>query len=225
MPRKPKSTPRVTGHVGTAAKRNAAAKPKASPKSPKKAKADAKPKASSKPKKAKGKAVPAPAVFLPSAFANADAPQQPKRPVGHPSGFKPEYVDQARKLAAAGFTDQEMADFFECHRSTFYRWASAHPEFRDAIKIAKDGPDERVERSLYHRAVGYSFASEKVFQFQGQIVRTETVEHVPPDSTAAIFWLKNRRGWKDKSEVEHDVTQNFGSLLKELGGTSASLIA
>ena len=34
-------------------------------------------------------------------------------PAGRPSKFKDEYVEQARKLAALGATDQEIADFFE----------------------------------------------------------------------------------------------------------------
>ncbi len=34
-------------------------------------------------------------------------------PAGRPSKFKDEYIEQARKLAALGATDQEIADFFE----------------------------------------------------------------------------------------------------------------
>lgn len=32
---------------------------------------------------------------------------------GRPSGYKPEYAEQARKLCLLGATDQEIADFFE----------------------------------------------------------------------------------------------------------------
>jgi hypothetical protein len=50
-----------------------------------------------------------------------------------------------------------------------------------------------------------SVYSEKVFQFQGQIIRAETKEHVPPDTTAGIFWLKNRRpeAWRERQQHEH----------------------
>ena len=60
--------------------------------------------------------------------------------------------------------------------------------------------DDRVERSLYHRAVGYSFESEKIFHHQGEVVRVPIIEHVPPDVGAAMSWLKNRRPdkWRDK---------------------------
>ena len=49
-----------------------------------------------------------------------------------------------------------------------------------------------VERSLYSRAVGYSFNSEKIFcNKDREVTRVPIVEHVPPDVTAQIFWLKN----------------------------------
>jgi hypothetical protein len=59
-----------------------------------------------------------------------------------------------------------------------------------------------VVSSLYHKAVGYTFESEKIFQHQGEIIRAPVREHVAPDTTAAIFWLKNRRpaDWRDKQE-------------------------
>jgi hypothetical protein len=66
--------------------------------------------------------------------------------------------------------------------------------------------DARVERSLYSRAVGYSFNSEKVFcNKEGEVTRVPIVEHVPPDVTACIFWLKNRdpAHWRDAWQFEH----------------------
>lgn len=124
---------------------------------------------------------------------------------GRPSKFKPEFVEQAAKLAALGATDREVAEFFGVDERTLHRWKHEKQEFCQALKVGKESADERVEQSLYRRAVGYSFDSEKVFQFQGKVVRAETVEHVPPDTTAAIFWLKNRKpaDWRDKREMEH----------------------
>jgi hypothetical protein len=122
---------------------------------------------------------------------------------GRPSAYKPEFAAQARKLCELGATDFEIAKFFEIHISSLYRWKATYSEFSDALKAGKQAADDRVEHSLFHRAVGYTFESEKVFQFQGQIVRAATTEHVPPDATAAIFWLKNRKPaeWRDRSEV------------------------
>lgn len=124
---------------------------------------------------------------------------------GRPTDFKPEYAEQAAKLCGLGATDYELADFFKVDTRTIYRWKNQHEEFCQAVKVGKDMADDRVERALYNRAVGYSFESEKVFQFQGVIVRADTVEHVPPDAGAAFNWLKNRRkdDWRDKQDVEH----------------------
>lgn len=121
---------------------------------------------------------------------------------GRPSKFKPEFVEQAAKLAALGATDREMADFFNVNEITLNRWKLAHPDFCIALKVGKETADNRVERSLYQRAVGYSFASEKIFHYQGRITRADCVEHSPPDVTACIFWLKNRRPdlWREKAE-------------------------
>jgi hypothetical protein len=63
-----------------------------------------------------------------------------------------------------------------------------------------------VERSLYSRAVGYSFNSEKIFcNKDGEVTRVPIIEHGPPDVTAQIFWLKNRKPteWRDVQQMEH----------------------
>lgn len=125
--------------------------------------------------------------------------------MARPSSYKPEYAEQATKLCRLGATDVDLADFFGVERTTIWRWSNRHEEFCNALKVGKEACDERVEHSLYHKAVGYTFDSVKVFQHQGQIVTAPFKEHVPPDTTAAIFWLKNRRPdlWRDKQQHEH----------------------
>ena len=81
-----------------------------------------------------------------------------------------------------------------------------HPDFLGSLKAGKEEADARVEQSLYQRAVGYSFKSEKIFcNKDGEVTRVPIVEHVPPDVTAQIFWLKNRdpKRWRDAWQVEH----------------------
>lgn len=83
---------------------------------------------------------------------------------GQPTKYKPEYAQHAEKLCLLhGATDDELAAFFGVHVGTIYRWSLAHVEFCEALKSGKDVADNRVERSLYHRAVGYTFDTEKVF--------------------------------------------------------------
>lgn len=132
--------------------------------------------------------------------------------VGRPTEYRKEFAGQAEKLCLLGATDYELADFFGVSTRTIYRWKNTNDEFCQAVKVGKEKSDERVERALFNRAVGYSYESEKVFQFQGQIVRADTIEHVPPDPGAAFNWLKNRRKneWRDKQEIDH--TSSDGSM-------------
>lgn len=134
-----------------------------------------------------------------------------KRAVGRPSKFKPEFVAQATKLAALGATDREVAEFFEVDERTLYRWKHESAEFCQALKTGKGEADNRVEQSLYRRAVGYSYDAVKIFMPAGATapVYAPYVEHVPPDTTAGIFWLKNRKPeeWRDaKPDVAVNVT-------------------
>jgi hypothetical protein len=125
---------------------------------------------------------------------------------GRPSSYKSEYVEQARKLCRLAATDIDIADFFEVDVRTLYRWKEAHPEFCQALKEAKAEADERVKESLFHRAVGYSHDAVKIFMPAGasEPVVAPYREHYPPDTAAAIFWLKNRQPdeWRDKRENE-----------------------
>ena len=112
---------------------------------------------------------------------------------GRPSKYRPEFCEQAAKLCRLGAIDRNIADFFQVSESTLNLWKLKHPEFSESLKRSRDEIDSQVERSLFHRAIGYSHRSEKVFQFQGQVIRAKTVEHYPPDVAAMIFWLKNRK--------------------------------
>jgi AcrR family transcriptional regulator len=137
------------------------------------------------------------------------------RPVGRPTDYRPAFVEKAGKLFAGGSTVYEVANYLGIAVSTIYKWFGEHADFAEACRLGRETADQRIEHSLYHRANGYSFESERVFQFQGQIVRASVVEHVPPDTGAAIFWLKNRRPkeWREKQELEHSGTLTLEELV------------
>jgi hypothetical protein len=136
---------------------------------------------------------------------------------GRPSSFKPEYVEQARKLTQLGATDREVAEFFDVAESTVSLWKNTHPEFSEALKLGKEASDNRVEKSLYRRAVGYSYDAEKIFTYEGEPVRVPYVEHVPPDTTACIFWLKNRRRdeWRDRVDATAKVVRDVVTMTDD----------
>ncbi len=124
---------------------------------------------------------------------------------GRPTKYKPEYVAQAEKLCALGATDIEIADFFEVDVRTLYRWKGEHEDFCQALKVAKEVADRRVERSLFARATGYEHDEVDIRVIQNEVVQTPIRKFYPPDTTAAIFWLKNRdqAKWREKVEMEH----------------------
>lgn len=129
-----------------------------------------------------------------------------KGKVGRPSKFHPGLVEQAKKLSLLGATDRELADFFKVSQSTLNLWKIEHPEFSEALKLGKESADARVERSLFQRALGYTHDAVKIFADPktGAEQIVPFTEHYPPDTTAAIFWLKNRRPeeWRDKVQTE-----------------------
>lgn len=125
-------------------------------------------------------------------------------PGGRPSKYREEFVQQAFNYCLLGAIDADLARFFEVDEDTIYEWKKAYPEFAEALKNGKEAADARVAAALFKRATGYEIPAEKVFQYRGEIVKAETTEHIPPDTTAASWWLKNRRpqDWHDKHEVE-----------------------
>lgn len=124
---------------------------------------------------------------------------------GRPSKYKPEYAEQARKLCLLGATDEEMASFFEVCVATVNTWKEEYPEFLEAIKSGKVIADAEITDRLFKRATGYSHPDIDIRVIDGSIVETPLIKHYPPDTAAAIFWLKNRQKdkWRDKVQTEH----------------------
>jgi hypothetical protein len=126
-------------------------------------------------------------------------------------------------MATLGATDAEIAHAIGINTSTFWRWKGTHVDFCNALRAGQAEADDRVERSLYQRAVGYSFNAVKI----GAYGTVPYVEHVPPDTTACVFWLKNRRrdDWRDKSEntTTLNAGEGFGELMAFINGRTRSI--
>jgi len=122
--------------------------------------------------------------------------------VGRPSLYDPKlHPKLGYWLAQAGLTDEQIAEELSVHVDTLYQWRKVHPEFSEALKGGKAAPDDEVEGALLRRAKGFKYiegSKEKV---------------ALPDTTACIFWLKNRRpvDWRDKRQ--HEVTQEMRGPL------------
>ncbi len=125
-----------------------------------------------------------------------------KQKAGRPTLYRPEYAEQAKMAAKAGFTDSQLAILFNVNEDTIHEWKKKHPIFSESLKEGKDDVDDAVEASLYKRATGFKRRIEKLDK-DGCV--HELFEELPPDPVSMIFWLKNRRKekWRDRQEVEH----------------------
>lgn len=123
---------------------------------------------------------------------------------GRATNFRKEYCEQAYKLTLLGATDRELADFFHVTEQTINNWKKSHNEFFDSLKRGKELADSNVADRLYQRAMGFEHDSEEIKVVDGAIERVPIRKVYAPDTTAAIFWLKNRQPakWRDKQDVQ-----------------------
>lgn len=117
-----------------------------------------------------------------------------------------EMLTEARELGLSAATDFQVAQHFGVDQWTIDSWKRRYPEFGAALRLAKDIADEKVVATLYHKARGYSYASEEIKVINDEVIRVPTITHVPPSDTAMIFWLKNRQReqWRDQQDVKLD---------------------
>ena len=140
-----------------------------------------------------------------------------KKKRGRKSEYRIEYADQSLKLCLLDATDKELSEFFSVSEQTLNKWKKDYPEFLESLKKGKNIADANVASRLYNRAIGYNCKATKFATSNGKITDSkEFIEHYPPDTTAAIFWLKNRQPekWRDKKEVDANV--NLGDELESL---------
>src|SRR5215212_3772494 len=80
----------------------------------------------------------------------------------------------------------------------------ARDEFRQALKAGQDAADDRVERTLYQKALGFTKEVVKPMMGKNGIELVRYTETVDPDTTSIIFWLKNRKPeeWRDKTQTK-----------------------
>lgn len=115
----------------------------------------------------------------------------------------PEGLIKLEGWARDGLTDDQIAKNIGINRDTLYRWKKAHSDISDALKKGKEVIDRQVENALLKRALGYTY--EEV-TFEGDVEVKRVIKQVVPDTTAQIFWLKNRKpeDWRDKREIIKD---------------------
>lgn len=119
--------------------------------------------------------------------------------------LEPEGLLKIEGWARDGLTDEQIATKIGISRSTLNDWKEKHPDISDTLKKGKEVVDREVENALLKRALGYEY-DEVCEEFEGGVLvkRKVTRKQVVADTTAQIFWLKNRKPdeWRDKPEAE-----------------------
>lgn len=120
--------------------------------------------------------------------------------------------------ARDGLTNEQIAKNIGIIPNTLYTWINKKKEIKESLKKGKEVVDFEVENALLKKALGYTITlhKQKVTK-DGDVVDTEEEMHVPPDTTAQIFWLKNRKSdkWRDKV-VDDEIKVASNGILNEI---------
>lgn len=123
---------------------------------------------------------------------------------GRPTKYDPDVTPgQARAQAMDGHgTIEELAAYFQVHRDTICDWKRKYSDFSDSIKRPNSIIDNQVEQALLKRALGFETEeTEIIATMAGKTTRVRKITRTqPPDTTACIYWLKNRKPeqWREK---------------------------
>lgn len=135
----------------------------------------------------------------------------------------PDGLTMLEGLARDGLTDELICKKIGIGARTFYEWMERFPQMAQAIKKGKAPVDIQVENALLKRALGYDYeetiteVEELAGGRQKKHIRKVT-KHMPADTTAQIFWLKNRKPerWRDKVEQVQTVGNELLESLMQL---------
>lgn len=104
--------------------------------------------------------------------------------------------------ARDGLTDEQIAKNIGINPKTLYAWINKESKISKTLKRGKEVVDFEVENALLKRALGYEYEETT---YENGIVTKRVKKQVAPDTTAQIFWLKNRKpnNWRDKI-IDHE---------------------
>ena len=157
--------------------------------------------------------------------------------------LEPDGLLRIEGWARDGLTEEQIAKNMGVSRSTLSDYKVKYPDILRAIKNSKEVADREVENALFNKATGYTVKLKKPMKVRhveydeqtgrkiAEYERIEYIEeevHVPADTTAQIFWLKNRKSneWRDKVTVTDEsslekldeLISSIDTLAKKSGG-------
>lgn len=126
--------------------------------------------------------------------------------------------------ARDGLTDKQIAEQkIGVNESTLHRWKKTHPQVMQALKRGKEVVDRQVENALLKNALGFEYEETKTYitvnpdgTKSQRVEKTKKIQR--PDTTAGIFWLKNRKPgvWRDRQQLEHSGDIGLNNPFEDL---------
>ena len=122
-------------------------------------------------------------------------------------------LELIKAWARRGAIEEDIARNLNVGVSTFSAYKNKYPELKEALAQSKEVADIKVESALFKRAVGYEYDE---VTFEEGVETKRVTKQTAPDTTAQIFWLKNRRPgeWKDKQNIE--IEKPTDETIKEM---------
>lgn len=120
--------------------------------------------------------------------------------------------------ARDGLTDEQISKNIGINPKTLYQWKKKYDPISNALKRGKEIVDYEVENTLLKKALGGFVVEEQTIEelnARGEMTtrKVKSKKYLPPDTTALIFWLKNRKPdvWMDRKAKE--VSQDSNQML------------
>lgn len=124
--------------------------------------------------------------------------------------------------ARDGLVDTQIAHNMGISPSTLYVWKKQFPEISETLSRGKEIVDVQVENDLLKKTHGYNAEVKKTFKLkkvyfdkEGRRCEEEHLEtavdevHVPADTNAITWWLKNRRPDRWRERVDPSAPPNL----------------
>lgn len=127
----------------------------------------------------------------------------------------PEGLLKIEGWARDGLIDEQIAENIGIRAGTLYDWKNRFSDISEALKKGKEVVDRQVENALLKRALGYTYAE---ITYEAGVETKRVIKEAVPDTTAQIFWLKNRKPeiWRDKREISTDDNDQVIEFIKAM---------
>lgn len=143
------------------------------------------------------------------------------RPSKYHSNVEPKLL-LIEAWARDGVTEADICKNLDVNNTSWIEYKKEYPELAKALKNGREVIDVMVENALLKAALGYEYTEEELNKMTGKPIELRKTAH--PNTTALIFWLKNRKPkeWRDKQELEHSGDVNFVINRKKVNGNADS---